>query len=96
MLLIAAVVAAAGAALGVWVFGSAAYGLYVAAALLFLFGSGPWLSDSTTAPAVMPDAAREEIRQRHRARGAEFLPTLAYFGLAILLVIVGTLIELYG
>lgn len=96
VLVVAAVVAAAGAALGVWLLGSAAYGLYLAAGILCILGAGPWLTDPAGNPAVMPDAVREEMRQRHRSRGAEILPTLIYFGLAVVLVGVGTLIEIYG
>jgi hypothetical protein len=96
LLAIAGVVAAAGAALGAWLLSSAAYGLYLAAGILCILGAGPWLTEPGGNPAVMPDAVREEMRQRHRSRGSELLPTLTYFGLAVVLVGVGTLIEIYG
>ena len=73
-----------------------AWGLYVTGALLLLLGSAPSMAPVAAPPGLMPDAARAEVmgRQRSRISGAPWM--LLNFLVAVALVGVGALFEIYG
>lgn len=77
---------------------SAAWGLYIAGALLLLFGASPSLAPPLPGAMVtaMPDGAREQVMQRQRARIVDAPWMLLNFFVAAALIGIGAVLEIYG
>ncbi len=75
-----------------------AWGLYITGALLLFLGAAPGMAPgiSPGVAATMPDAAREQVmgRQRLRISGAPWM--LLNFLVAVALIGIGALFEIYG
>ena len=77
---------------------SAAWGLYIAGAILLFFGASPSLAPPPP-PAVlatMPSGASEQVMQRQRDRIFHAPMMLLNFLVAALLIGIGGLLEIYG
>ncbi len=77
---------------------SAAWGLYIAGALLLFFGASPTLAPPP-GPAVlatMPEGASEQLLQRQRERIRNAPSMLLNFLVAAVLIGIGGLIDIYG
>jgi membrane protease YdiL (CAAX protease family) len=77
---------------------STAWGLYIAGAVLLFFGASPTLAPPPP-PAVlatMPGGASEQLRQRQRDRIVNAPWMLLNFFVAIALIGIGALFEIYG
>jgi Na+/phosphate symporter len=76
----------------------AAWGLYIAGALLLFLGASPSLAPPLPDALVtaMPDGAREQMMQRQRARIVDAPWMLLNFLVAVTLIGIGALIEIYG
>jgi hypothetical protein len=89
---------AIGASRGADLATSAAWGLYIAGALLLFFGASPAISWAPP-PAVlvtMPEGAKEQVMQRQRTRILRAPWMLLNLVVAALLIGIGALIEIYG
>ena len=105
-MLLGVVLGAAGALLGLAVgasreadlASSAAWGLYIAGALLLFLGTSPSLAPPLPDAMVtaMPDGAREQVMQRQRARIRDAPWMLLSVVVAAALVGIGALLEIYG
>ena len=73
-----------------------AWGLYITGALLLFLGAAPSMAPNAAPPGLMPDAARAEVmgRQRTRIAGAPWM--VLNFLVAVALIGVGALFEIYG
>lgn len=89
---------AVGASRGADPVSSAAWGLYIAGALLLFLGASPSLAPPLPAAMVtaMPDGAREQVLQRQRARIVDAPWMLLNFLVAAALIGIGALLEIYG
>ena len=87
-----------GASRGADLTSSAAWGLYIAGAILLFFGSAPSLAPPPP-PAVlatMPGGASEQVTQRQRERIVNAPMMLFNFVIAAVLIAIGGLIDIYG
>jgi hypothetical protein len=89
---------AVGASQGAAATTSVAWGLYISGALLLFLGSAPAMAPAPPGPviAAMPDAAREQVVQRQRMRIAGAPGMLLNFLVAVAIIGVGALFEIYG
>jgi hypothetical protein len=89
---------AIGASRGTAATTSVAWGLYISGALLLFLGSAPAMAPAppSVVTTMMPDAAREQVMQRQRTRigGAPWM--LLNFLVAVAIIGVGALFEIYG